>query len=163
MKNIFFAAAALAALLMAAGSTGFAQQNAANSDTAKVWAGEEAYWRDVKTHNVTDYMALWADDFNGWPISDAHPIHRRDIAPFVTKNGSLSEVASYEMHRESVEVHGPVIITYYRVTVRRRNADGSVTPTTYRMTHTWMKRGGRWQIVGSMSAVDPTPAMAANP
>lgn len=157
MKTVFFAGAVFVSLLMATVVTGFAQQSATNSDTEKVWADEESYWRDVKTHNVTDYMVLWADDFNGWPISDEHPIHRGDIAPFVTKNGSLSEVASYELHRESVEVHGPVIITYYRVTVRRRNADGSVTPTAYRMTHTWMKRSGRWQIVGSMSAMDPTP------
>lgn len=162
MKNRWLAGALLAALL-APGVIGFARQGATNSDTEQVWAGEQAYWRDVKTHEVTDYLALWSDDFNGWPISDEHPIHRTDIAAFVTKNGSLSQVASYELHRESVEAHGPAIITYYRVTVRRRNPRGSLTPTTYRMTHTWMKRGGRWQIVGSMSAVDPTPPARARP
>lgn len=49
--------------------SGFAQQKSrAANPTEQVWAGEQAYWRYVKAHDVTRYLALWSDDFAGWPI-----------------------------------------------------------------------------------------------
>lgn len=156
MKKEIFAGAALVSVFVVCVSA-FAQQ-AASSAKEEVWAGEEAYWQYVKAHDVKDYMALWARDFAGWPISDEHPIQWSDIASFVTKKGSLTQVVSYELHRENVELHGPVAITYYRATVRRHSADGSESTKTYRITHTWMNHGGKWQIISGMSAMDVAPA-----
>lgn len=158
MKRTAFATAAMLALCPLCLS-GFAQQRTrAGSATEQVWAGEQAYWRYVKSRDVTRYLALWSDDFAGWPIVNEHPEHKADVAAFVRANGSLSHVVGYELHRESVEMHGDAVITFYRATVSRRNADGSVSTTTYRMTHTWMKNNDEWQIVGGMSAVDPSTA-----
>jgi ketosteroid isomerase-like protein len=146
-------AVAMAAVLWCAGA--FAQQKATSSATEQAWAGEEAYWRYVKAHDTKSYLALWADDFNGWPISNQHTIHRSEIAAFVTKGGSMSHVVAYTLERESVEVHGDAVVTFYRVKETRQNAAGAEVTTTYRMTHTWMKRGGAWKIVASMSAEEP--------
>lgn len=158
MKRTLFAAATLAAFAVMCVSASAQQEPSSTRATEQVWAGEESYWQYVKAHDVKNYMALWAKDFAGWPISDQHPIHWADIASFVTKKGSLTQVASYNLHRESVEMHGPAVMTYYRATVRRHNADGSESTKIYRMTHTWMKRDGKWQIVGGMSAMDIPPA-----
>ncbi|MGB6482658.1 MAG: nuclear transport factor 2 family protein [Candidatus Acidiferrales bacterium] len=156
MKRTVLAGATLIALLL--GASGFAQQTSrTGNEREQVWAGEEAYWQYVKAHDAKNYMALWAKDFTGWPISDERPIHWSDIASFVTKKGSLTQVVSYELQRESVEMHGPAVITYYRAIVRRHDANGSESTKAYRMTHTWMKRGGRWQIVSGMSAMDVSP------
>lgn len=126
------------------------------SATEQVWAQEEAYWRYVKTHDAKGYLSLWADDFMGWPIVDAHPAGKSSIAPVLNQHsGSLGQVVAYKLQRESVRQHGPVVITFYRATVTRKNANGSESTTTYRMTHTWLKQHGVWQIVGGMSAVDP--------
>ncbi len=142
----------------------FAQEKARPaSATEQVWAQEEAYWRYVKTHDAKSYLALWAEDFTGWPIVDAHPTGKSSIAPALNqRGGSLGQVAAYKLQRESVREHGPVVITFYRATVTRQNADGSKSTATYRMTHTWMKKHGVWQIVGGMSAADP-PSAAAKP
>jgi ketosteroid isomerase-like protein len=159
MKKLILAAAALISVSLMCVPALAQQATRTVSATEQVWSGEETYWQCVKAHDVKNYMALWAKDFSGWPISDEHPIHWADIASFVTKKGSLTQVVAYELHRENVEMHGPAVaITLYRATVRRRNADGSESAKTYRMTHTWMKRGGKWQIVGSMSAMDVAPA-----
>lgn len=150
-KRILGSAAVIVLTLIS--EAAFAQHKSpASSATEQAWAGEQAYWRYVKAHDTKSYLALWADDFNGWPISNEHTIHRQDIAPFVTKGGSMSHVVAYRLQRESITVHGPVVVTFYRVTETRQNADGSQGTTTYRMTHTWMKRRGAWQIVASMSA-----------
>jgi ketosteroid isomerase-like protein len=141
---------------------GFAQQKSgAKSATEQVWSQEEAYWRYVKARDTKGYVALWSDAFTGWPIVDTHPVGKDSIARVLNASkGSLGQVASYELHRESVRQHGPVVITFYRATVTRRNANGSESTATYRMTHTWMKEHGVWHIVGGMSAVDPAPAAA---
>ncbi len=139
--------------------SGFAQQKSrAASPTEQVWAGEQAYWRYVKAHDVTRYLALWSDDFTGWPIVNEHPEHKAEVGAFLKANGSLGHVVAYELHRESVEMHGDAVITFYRAMVSRSNADGSVSTTTSRMTPTWMNKTGPWQIGGGMSAVDPPPA-----
>lgn len=128
--------------------------SAASDEAAAIWAGEEAYWRYVQAHDNNGFRSLWADDFVGWPIVQQRPIHKSDIQ---LTSGSMNTVISYELHRESVDMHGPVGITFYRVTVHRRTEDGSESTVTNRLTHTWMKQGKVWQIVGGMSAYDPQP------
>jgi len=123
------------------------------TDTAEIWSGEEAYWKYLQAGDIEHFRTLWAEDFVGWPIAEGHPIHKADI-----RFGSPSNLVSYELHRESVDMHGAVGITFYRATVRRRNADGVESTRTSRLTHTWMKRGDRWLIVGGMSAHEPQPA-----
>ncbi|HEV2183084.1 MAG TPA: nuclear transport factor 2 family protein [Candidatus Acidoferrales bacterium] len=158
MKKMALATVAVLALCLLC-FVGFAQQRTrAGSATEQVWAGEQAYWRYVKAHDITRYLALWSDDFTGWPVVNEHPEHKADVGAFVKANGSLGHVVAYELHRESVQMHGDAVITFYRATVSSGKADGSVSTTTYRMTHTWMKNNGKWQIVGGMSAVDPSAA-----
>lgn len=145
------------------GTSGFAQREPrAGSETEQVWAEEQAYWRYVEAHDVTNYLALWSEGFVGWPHSDEHPIGKAAIVA-MTAGGSLAHTVFCELHRESVEMHGPAAIAFYRATVRQQTADGSESATTYRMTHTWMKHDGRWQIVGGMSALETMPARSSTP
>lgn len=132
---------------------GGAAQQSTGSAVEQVWSGEEAYWRYVQSHDLQHYMTLWSDGFVGWPLVTDHPIHKKDIESQF-QSGRLSLVIGYELHRESVETHGPVVITFYRVTTRLRQADHSESTATSRITHTWMKEGDTWHIVGGMSAND---------
>lgn len=161
MKRLTMGATILVFLLL--GARGFAQQKSqTSSETEQVWAQEEAYWRYVQTNDAQHWAALWSDDFVGWPASKEHPMHRAEgIAEFRAGSSSLSHVTAYQLHRESVEMHSPVVITFYRVTFRIHHADGSESTHSARMTHTWMKRGSTWQIVGGMSAADAPPATGA--
>lgn len=162
MKKFMAGSTGAAILVLAlAGTAGWAQQEprgtgAKSSATEQVWAGEEAYWRYVKSHDVKDYLALWSERFMGWPIVDEHPAGKRSLEAVLRGPGaSLGNVIAYKLQRESVRQHGPVVITYYRVTVTRREANGSESTITYRLSHTWLKEHGVWQIVGGMSTVDP--------
>jgi hypothetical protein len=60
-------------------------------------------------------------------------------------------------HNEKMEVHryGPVtaVVTGW-IVVRGRNA-GREFERRYRFTDTWVKRGGRWQMVASQNYVAP--------
>ena len=142
-----------------AGAASGRRSTASPSEAEQVGAAEEAYWRYVKAQDTKSYLALWAEDFAGWPIMDWHPIRKTDIVAFVAKGG-LSQVTSYELHRESVDVHGAAAIAFYRAKMSRREVNGKELITTFRMTHTWMKHDGAWKIVGGMSAEEPPNATA---
>jgi len=144
--------------LLLLGALGVAQQPAASA-IDQVWSGEEAYWRYVQSHNLQSYLALWSDDFVGWPRTTDHPVHKTDIG-LLFQSGTLSRVMAYELNRESVEMHGPVGIAFYRVKMRLNNANHSQSTITARITHTWMKKGDVWQIVSGMSADDSPPTVA---
>jgi ketosteroid isomerase-like protein len=141
--------------LVLLGAVGFAQEPTATA-VEQVWSGEEAYWQYVKSHDSQNYMALWSDDFVGWPTVTDHPIHKSQIA-VQFQSGRLSRVIGYELHRESVEMHGPIGVTFYRVKMHLRGADGSESTTISRITHTWMNDGREWHIVSGMSADDSGP------
>ena len=162
MKKIVAGIAGAAIVLLTlACTTGLARQKLRatgkkTSATGQVWAREEAYWRYVKAHDMKGYLSLWSESFTGWPIADDHPVSKDSLEAVVSGSGAiLGHVVAYKLRRESVRQHGPVVITFYRATVTSREANGSLSATTYRMTHTWLKERGVWQIVGGMSAVDP--------
>ncbi len=152
--------AAIFALALAC-ATGPAQAKSRATDkktsaTEQVWAKEKAYWRYVKGHDVKDYLALWSKDFMGWPISAEHPAGKDSLRKVLKSSGvGLGHVVAYKLQRESVRQHGPVVITYYLVSVTRGEANGSRSTTTYRLSHTWLREHGVWLIVGGMSTVNP--------
>jgi ketosteroid isomerase-like protein len=142
-------------VLAVLGAGAFAEVHAQNgSDTEQVWTQEEAYWKIVKSNDAKAWADLWSDDFVGWPSFKEHPVDKQSgVAEF--KSGQTSRgLVSYELHRESVKKHGDAVITFYRATIHRRDDSGAESTTKARLSHTWMKRGGRWVIVGGMSAVD---------
>jgi len=139
------------------------QKPRTSSATEQVWAQEQAYWRIVKSKDARAWAGLWSDDFVGWPFPKDHPVGKADgVAEFRTGKMFAAQILDYELQRESVEKHGDAVITFYRVKERLRHADGSESTHTARLSHTWMKRGGRWQIVGGMSAADTPPATNPN-
>jgi len=140
-------------------SSAFAQHKAATNDAEQVWAGEEAYWQIVKAHDAARWATLWSDDFVGWPRTKEHPMRKAQGVSEFKAGAMFGGVVSYELHRESVEMHGDAGITFYRASWRTRSADGTETMHSARLSHTWMKRDGRWQIVGGMSAGDTSPAV----
>lgn len=154
MKRRAFAWAILLVLTVPFGSAFAQEKMLKRSATEQVWAQEEAYWKIVKSNDAKAWAALWSDDFVGWPSFKEHPVDRKSgLAEF--KSGQMFRgFLSYELHRESVEKHGDAVITFYRATIHRRDDNGVESTTKMRLSHTWMKRDGRWVIVGGMSASD---------
>jgi len=51
-----------------------------------------------------------------------------------------------------VTIFGNIGIAFYLLTGSYENRDGDRTTISDRLTHTWMKDGGKWRIIGGMSA-----------
>ncbi len=46
-------------------------------------------------------------------------------------------------------------MVFYRMTAQWVDKDGVGHPTLSRITHTWIKNGANWQIIGGMSMPEP--------
>jgi ketosteroid isomerase-like protein len=140
----------LCALLLLA-TTGFGE---ANKDETQVWALEKSYWDDVKANDLDKYRALWHDQFVGWPSFSASPVRKDHITDWLTAKTSKGvKLDSYDLERLAIQVTGNVAVVHYRV--RMKWSGGGKSEPEFekaRMTHTWIRNDGTWQIIGGMSA-----------
>ena len=65
------------------------------------------------------------------------------------KPGSLT----FELTPYSVRIYGDVAIVHYFCSGSWKDLQGNERSIKDRMTHTWRKRDGKWQIIGGMSAI----------
>jgi len=139
-------------LFLALATTVFAQNSA--KDQAEVWQLEKAYWEDVKSNDLAKYRALWNENFLGWPYVSSTPVRKDHITDWITANTSRGiKLQSYSIEQLGIQATGDVVIDHYRVKFTWANKDGAETKVnTMRITHTWIRTDGTWQILGGMSA-----------
>jgi ketosteroid isomerase-like protein len=128
----------------------FAQEM--TTEQKEVWQMEEAYWNDVKASNAEHYSTLWHSSFLGWPRDRDHPVGKKDLTEGSAKKMAAGRVVSYEFLSKAVTAVGNVGVTQYSVKAVRAGKDGTKETYTSRVTHTWLKTGGTWEIIGGMSA-----------
>lgn len=148
---------AIAAVLVVVSSLhlSLAQGNAAEEE---VWKLEEAYWKYVKANDLQSYRSLWHERFVGWPSIEKAPVEKSKIGGWIISRTEKGQsLRSYELRRQAVRQIGDVVVVHYLVTyvwvdkAGKLDGDGQWS----RITHTWVKAGGKWQIVTGMSAVVP--------
>jgi CxxC motif-containing protein (DUF1111 family) len=63
------------------------------------------------------------------------------------------KLESYSIERLAIQVTGDIAINYYRIKVNWATGEGvEVRKDALRITHTWIRTHGIWEIVGGMSA-----------
>src|SRR6266480_2056730 len=128
-------------------------QSATNYE-AEVWSLEKAYWEYVKVNDLEKYRALWHEDFLGWPFISSAPVRKDHITDWITANTSKGiKLESYSIEQLAIQVTGDVAVDYYRINAAWANDEGGKVMTDrFRITHTWIRAGGTWQIIGGMSS-----------
>jgi len=111
-------------------------------------------WEYVKTNNLEKYRALWHEDFLGWPFVSSAPVRKDHITDWITSNTSKGvKLQSYSTEELAIHVTGDVAIDHYRIKAKWANNEGAEVRTdAFRITHTWIRTNGEWQIIGGMSA-----------
>jgi ketosteroid isomerase-like protein len=93
--------------------------------------------------------------FVGWPFVSAAPVQKDHITDWITNNTSKAlKLQSYSIEQLAVHVTGDIAIDHYRIKANWVSSDtGEVVRTdAMRITHTWIRTNGTWQILGGMSA-----------
>jgi ketosteroid isomerase-like protein len=139
-------------VLLLLASAAFAQNSA--KDEAQVWQLEKAYWEYVKANDLEKYRALWHDDFLGWPFVSSAPVRKDRITDWITTNTSEGiKLQSYSIEQLAIQITGDIAIDHYRIKMHWARDQGTETRNdAMRITHTWIRRQGTWEIIGGMSA-----------
>src|SRR5215471_10609313 len=139
-------------LSLALTATAFGQNSA--NDEVRVWELEKAYWEYVKASDLEKYRALWHGNFVGWPFVSPAPVRKDHITDWITSNTSKGiKLQSYSIEQLAIQVTGDVAMNYYRIKATWANKTGAEAKTDrIRITHTWIRTDGAWQIIGGMSS-----------
>jgi hypothetical protein len=142
----------IAGFLAMIGPNWSAPAAADSKNLTEVWAREDDYWRFVKAGEVESYVTLWHEKFIGWPCDQDHPMHKSSIGNWVQKIRDEKLAVTSVLTREGAEDFGSVVVVHYRVTRVDTYPDGRVEGrgNESKITHTWMRVGNTWQIIGGM-------------
>lgn len=126
--------------------------SAQSRSVSEVWALEDDYWRFVKAGDVESYVTLWHEKFIGWPCDQDHPKRKSVIGDWVREVGDKKIKVTSALTREGAEDFGEIVVVHYRFTRVDEYPDGRVEGRgrELKITHTWMRVGGRWQIISGM-------------
>jgi hypothetical protein len=131
-----------------------------SESVSQVWGREADYWRFVKDGDVESYVALWHDRFIGWPCGQDHPKRKASIGDWVREVRDNHIQVDSNLTREGAEDFGNVVVVHYRFTRVDTYPNGKVEGKgkESKITHTWMKVGDSWLIVGGMCGTLPDSA-----
>jgi len=118
---------------------------------AEIWALEQAYWEANRGAHHEAIVATWHDRFLGWPATEPKPIDKADGVHFVHRQ--YPEPADYTFRIEpmGIRVTGDVAVNHYTVRLSTKLPDGTVQERSMRITHTLLREGGEWKVLGGMS------------
>jgi ketosteroid isomerase-like protein len=127
-------------------------------DEQAIWKLEHAYWEYVQANNLTAYLGLWHKDFLGWPAQNTAPAGKDHITDWITSQTAKGlALKSIEFNPARIQVTGDIAVVCYWITFKWLDKDGKGDPHTLRITHTWLKDGKDWHIIGGMSMPEPAP------
>ena len=138
--------------LLIVAAAAFAQDS--TNDETEIWKLEKAYWEYVKANDLEKYRALWHEDFVGWPLVSSAPVQKDHITDWITNNTSNGvKLKSFSIEQLAIRVTRDIAINYYRIKTNWATGEGAEARTdAFRITHTWIRTHGTWQILGGMSA-----------
>jgi len=122
-----------------------------------VWKLESSYWEYVKALDLDRYKELWHPNFVGWPSTNGQPARKDQITGWIAAHTEKGErMQWFSLQPAASQATENIVVTHYWLTAFWQDKAGRGEPSTSRITHTWIKTAGGWQIVGGMSA--PVPA-----
>lgn len=135
-----------------------AQSKELSAAEKEVWQLEEDYWKFAQAYDLQSYRTLWHEEFVGWPRSEATPVGKSKIGGWLERGQNAGQTLRYKLRREAVRQIEGAVVAHYVVVIEWVAKDGKAESESSRITHTWVKVGGRWKIITGMSAPVEPPA-----
>ncbi len=125
--------------------------NRKDSVEERIWSSEEAYFVNLYKANYDGVFALYDDLFLGWPNGLPKPIGRDESANFMKQLIPKPTSCKIRIDRAGISVAGTTALTQYTLYVDCRDTSGITKTQKSRITHTWIKKGTTWKLLGGMS------------
>ena len=117
----------------------------------EIWALEEAYFANLYKANYEGMLAVVHSKFLGWPSSLLQPIDKEGSARFMKQLVPAPTSCTFKIEREGIRLIEEVALTQYIIHVNCSDTAGAAKTRSSRITHTWVKEGARWKLLGGMS------------
>jgi ketosteroid isomerase-like protein len=117
------------------------------SDRAYIRQAESDWAESTVTHDVSVPERILADDFVGVDIDGSHYTKADEIR----NTRKPSEFASNHLNDIEIRFYGDAAVAQGSESWKKK--DG--TPGKYVWTDTWIRRGGKWQVVAAEDLVPP--------
>jgi ketosteroid isomerase-like protein len=118
----------------------------------KIWAQEAAYFTHFYKAEYAEMLALVHDQFLGWPGGQTQPIGKQESSRFMKQAVPKATNCRVKIERAGIRVVGSVALTQYTIHVNCSDSAGVATSQSSIITHTWVKEGTLWKLLGGMSA-----------
>jgi ketosteroid isomerase-like protein len=122
-----------------------------NTVEEKIWALEEAYFSNLYKADYKAELAMVHSQFLGWPDAVPQPIDKEGSARFMKQLIPKPTKCTLKIDREGIRVLGGVALTQYVIHVNLNDASAVEKTQSSRITHTWVKEGDSWKLLGGMS------------
>jgi hypothetical protein len=122
-------------------------------DTVKeeIWALEEAYFANLYKADYEGVLAIVHSQFLGWPAAVAQPIDKDESARFMKQLVPKPTSCTFNIERSGIRLLEKAALTQYNIYVNCSDIAGKAKTQSSRITHTWVKEGTRWRLLGGMS------------
>jgi len=117
----------------------------------EIWALEEAYFANLYIANYEEVLALVHSQFLGWPGAVPQPITKEESARFMKQLVPKPTSCTIKIERAGIRVLGDVALTQYTIHVNCGDTADVKKTQSSRISHTWVKEGARWKLLGGMS------------
>ena len=112
----------------------------------EVWKMEETYFELWKNGDMQGFTELHHKDAIIWGNKSAWPKDRSIIDMGGVAGDGIGELLdSFELELHEIKILGSIAISQYTARIKRLGKDYRL-----RLSHTWVKQGGKWQIIGAM-------------
>lgn len=117
----------------------------------EIWALEEAYFTNLYKADYDALLAIVHSKFLAWPDSLPQPIDRQGSARFMKQLVPVPVSCTINIEREGIQVLEETALTQYTLQVTRNDQGPGAATRSSRITHAWVREGGRWKVLGGMS------------
>ncbi|MBI5870098.1 MAG: nuclear transport factor 2 family protein [Actinobacteria bacterium] len=128
-----------------------ASDNSQDTTEEEIWTLEEAYFTNLYKAEHAAVLSVLHKRFLAWPDSMEQPIDVEGSARFMRRLAPEPTSCSIRIEREGIRVLGGIALTQFKVHVSDGEAAAAGNVRSSRITHTWVKDGESWKLLGGMS------------
>ncbi|MCX5811498.1 MAG: nuclear transport factor 2 family protein [Proteobacteria bacterium] len=155
MKNTVLLSTIILAFMLFSCSQAFSamadRDNRRDMVEEEIWALEEAYFTNLYRANYDGVLAIVHNQFLGWPGNVPQPIDKEESARFMKQLIPKPTPCTLKIERSGIRLLGEVALTQYILHVNCSDNAGVEKKQSSRITHTWVKEGVSWKLLGGMS------------
>lgn len=125
---------------------------------AEIWAKEQAIYLARGGGNLKPYIDNVASNYLAWPPFSAVPTGVGALEQAQPKM-AVENKELLAMEFVSFALNGDAAVIYYR-THRTRLPNGTSIDERFEVTHSWVREGGQWKVLGGMARAQPNRSAA---